>query len=48
MIKFNELKHVALRGHGYFCIVKQYIDERSGDVFALKSLKPAHYPNEEY
>lgn len=45
MVKF---KHIGLKGQGYFCIVKQYLDESTGNDFALKELKKEHYPNEEY
>jgi len=42
----NKLKHIALKGKGYFCIVKQYRDETNGNEFALKELKSEHYSNE--
>lgn len=44
----NKLKHIALKGKGYFCIVKQYRDETNGNEFALKELKSEHYSNEGY
>lgn len=44
----NKLKHIGLKGQGYFCIVKQYLDETTGNEFALKELKKDHYPKEEY
>jgi serine/threonine protein kinase len=44
----NKLKHIGLKGQGYFCIVKQYLDESTGNEFALKELKKDHYPKEEY
>lgn len=47
-MKISELKHVGPRGQGYFCIVKQYVDERTGLKYALKELKKEHYPKEEY
>ncbi|MFO0488037.1 MAG: serine/threonine-protein kinase [Cyclobacteriaceae bacterium] len=47
-MEISELKHVGPRGQGYFCIVKQYVDERTGLKYALKELKKEHYPKEEY
>lgn len=44
----EKLKHIGLKGQGYFCIVKQYLDESTGNEFALKELKKDHYPKEEY
>jgi eukaryotic-like serine/threonine-protein kinase len=44
----KKLKYIALKGQGYFCIVKQYLDESTGNEFALKELKKEHYPKEEY
>lgn len=44
----KKLKHIALKGQGYFCVVKQYLDESTGKDYALKELKKEHYPNEEY
>lgn len=44
----NNLKHVRLKGRGYFCNVKVYRDERSHEEFALKELKKEHYLKEEY
>lgn len=44
----KKLKHVAPKGRGYFCIVKQYIDEKSGTRYALKELKKEHYKHQEY
>jgi serine/threonine protein kinase len=43
----DKLKHIALKGKGYFCIVKQYADD-SGNEFALKELKKEHFPNDNY
>ena len=43
----DKLKHIALKGQGYFCTVKQYADE-SGIEFALKELKKEHFPNDDY
>lgn len=43
----DNLKHIALKGQGYFCTVKQYADD-SGIEFALKELKKDHFPNEDY
>lgn len=43
----DKLKHIAIRGQGYFCTVKQYADE-SGIEFALKELKKEHFPNDDY
>jgi eukaryotic-like serine/threonine-protein kinase len=48
LTNIQKLKHVAQRGQGYFCVVKQYIDEETGEQFALKSLKKEHYPREDY
>ena len=48
MIDLNDLKHVALRGEGYFCIVKKYQDDTTKKYYALKELKKEHYSNEEY
>ncbi|MDR6561899.1 MULTISPECIES: serine/threonine-protein kinase [unclassified Arcicella] len=48
MEDFNNLKHVAAKGQGYFCLVKQYTDEITGKNYALKELKKSHYSNEEY
>lgn len=47
-MELKDLKHVAPKGQGYFCLVKQYTDESTGRNYALKELKKAHYPNEEY
>ncbi|MCZ8286193.1 MAG: serine/threonine-protein kinase, partial [Bacteroidia bacterium] len=47
MIELKDLKHVAPKGQGYFCIVKQYVNAE-GKNFALKELKKEHYTNEEY
>jgi len=47
-MKISELKHVGPKGQGYFCIVKQYVDEKTGLKYALKELKKEHYPKEEY
>jgi len=47
-MKIDELKHIGPRGQGYFCIVKQYVDEKTGLKYALKELKKEHYPKEEY
>lgn len=44
----KKLKHIALKGQGYFCEVRQYLDESTGKDYALKELKKKHYPNEEY
>lgn len=48
MTDLNNLKHIAPKGQGYFCLVKQYTDEVTGKNYALKELKKVHYPNEEY
>ena len=48
MIDLKDLKHIAPKGQGYFCIVKQYIDENTGKNYALKELKKEHYPRDEY
>ncbi len=48
MINLKDLKHIAPKGRGYFCIVKQYIDENTGKKYALKELKKEHYPRDEY
>lgn len=44
----HKLKHVGIKGEGYFCIVKQYLHESTGNEFALKVLKKDHYQKEEY
>lgn len=48
MVNVRDLKHIALKGEGYFCIVKQYEDEKTGQCYALKLLKKEHYPREDY
>jgi eukaryotic-like serine/threonine-protein kinase len=48
MTDLSNLKHIAPKGQGYFCLVKQYTDEVTGKNYALKELKKVHYPNEEY
>lgn len=48
MTNLSDLKHIALRGEGYFCIVKKYEDEPNKKSYALKELKKEHYLNEEY
>jgi hypothetical protein len=47
MQRMDKLKHIALKGQGYFCTVKQYADG-SGIEFALKELKKEHFPNDDY
>jgi eukaryotic-like serine/threonine-protein kinase len=47
-MEIKNLKLIALKGQGYFCIVKKYIDEQTGKTYALKELKKEHYPNEDY
>lgn len=44
----NTLKHIGIKGRGHFCIVKKFLDEKTGNEFALKELKKEHYPKEEY
>ena len=44
----NKLKHVALKGKGYFCNVKLYKHIENDSEFALKELKSEHYSNESY
>jgi serine/threonine protein kinase len=48
MIDLKNLKHIGLKGQGYFCTVKQYIEENTGNYYALKELKKDHFSNEEY
>ncbi len=48
MTDLKDLKHIAQKGQGYFCIVKQYTDEETGKNYALKELKKEHFPREEY
>ena len=48
MVTLDNLNHIAPKGQGYFCLVKLYIDESTGDKYALKELKKKHYPNDEY
>lgn len=47
-MEVRDLKHIAQKGQGYFCIVKQYTDEETGKNYALKELKKEHYPKEDY
>lgn len=47
-MEISELKHIGPRGHGYFCVVKQYVDEKTGVKYGLKELKKEHYPKEDY
>jgi serine/threonine protein kinase len=47
-MEIKNLKHIAPKGQGYFCIVKQYTDEETGKNYALKELKKEHYPKEDY
>jgi len=44
----KNLKHIGLKGSGYFCNVKLYHDEKTGEEFALKELKKEYYQKEEY
>ncbi|WP_051313090.1 serine/threonine-protein kinase [Sporocytophaga myxococcoides] len=48
MIDIKNLKIVAPKGQGYFCIVKQYVNDKTGETYALKELKKEHYSNEGY
>jgi len=48
MIDISDLRHIAPKGEGYFCIVKQYEEEKTGQCYALKLLKKEYYPREEY
>lgn len=48
MMELKNLKYTALKGEGYFCVVKQYTDEKTGKNYALKELKKNHYAREEY
>ncbi len=47
-VSMNKLEHIGVKGSGFFCIVKKYKDKATGNEFALKELKKAHYQNEEY
>lgn len=44
----SKLKHIALKGSGYFCDVIQYRNELNGQDYALKVLKKEHYSKESY
>lgn len=44
----NELQHIGIKGHGYFCQVKLYRHVTSGQEFAFKELKKEHYAKDEY
>jgi serine/threonine protein kinase len=48
MTQLQELKHIGLKGQGYFCFVKKYEHETTNVTYALKELKKEHYPREEY
>jgi serine/threonine protein kinase len=48
MPNLNELKHITLKGEGYFCLVKKYFDEKTGKNYAKKELKKKFYSNEDY
>ena len=39
----NKLKHIGLKGQGYFCIVKQYLDESFAELrqaAGVEEIKP--------
>ncbi len=44
----NDLQHIGIKGHGYFCQVKLYRHVTTGQEFAIKELKKQHYPKDEY
>lgn len=44
----NNLKHIGVKGEGYFCIVKKFQNEISGNYLAVKELKKKLYSNSEY
>lgn len=44
----RQLKHIGIKGEGYFCIVKKYLDESSGNYLASKELKKTHYSRDDY
>lgn len=44
----NDLQHIGLKGHGYFCQVKLYRNVTTGKEFAFKELKKEHYPKVEF
>lgn len=46
--KMNNLKHIGVKGAGYFCIVKQFKNEITGDELAIKELKKEHYSNQDF
>lgn len=48
MVKLIDLKHVGVKGEGYFCIVKKYHHESTNEHYALKCLKKKHFSNEGY
>lgn len=47
-MELKKLKFIALRGEGFFCIVKKYRDEATGLNYALKELKKKHYQRDDY
>jgi len=44
----NDLKYIANKGEGYFCLVKLYKHNITGQEFAFKQLKKTHFSREEY
>lgn len=44
----NNLQHIGIKGHGYFCHVKLYRHPATNQEFAFKELKKEHYPKDEY
>lgn len=44
----DELQHVGVKGHGYFCQVKLFRHPVTGKEFAFKELKKDHYLKDEY
>lgn len=44
----TKLKHIGVKGEGYFCIVKKYQKEDTAEYFAVKELKKEHYSNDDY
>lgn len=44
----DELQHIGVKGHGYFCQVKLYRHTVTNEEFALKELRKEHYSKAEY
>jgi len=44
----ENLQHIGIKGHGYFCQVKLFRHPTTKEEFALKELKKGHYSKDEY